>query len=160
MARNGCSSPPRSRRWLEMVARARPGAANTRKVPLESAPEPQNARRVPLESAPERQNARRVPLEPPRRRKMSTSASRACPGVTACSKSAAQAHSREVRNGRSKRAGPCSSFIGISFCSAPLCFVHVMHGFTLVLYIYTYIWPCLFLIRHYNLVETAHHGTF
>jgi len=90
--------PARSRRCLEMVARARPGAANTRKVQLESAPEPQNARRVPLESAPERQNARRVPLEPPRRRKMSTGASRACPGVTACSKSAAQAHSREVRS--------------------------------------------------------------
>ena len=112
MARNGCSSPPRSRSWLEMASRARRGAAdgskwpleptpepqNTRKVPLESAPEPQNARRVPLESAPEPQNARQMTLEPPRRRRMRTGAARACPGAAACSKSAARARSREVRS--------------------------------------------------------------
>ena len=37
-----------------------------------------------------------------------------------------------VRNARSKSTASFSSFIGINFCSAPLCFVHVMHGFTLV----------------------------
>ena len=84
MARNGCSSPPRGRRWLEMVARARPGAADGSKWPLEPAPEPQNTRRVPLEPAVEPQNPK--------------GAGRACPGATACSKSAARAHSREVRS--------------------------------------------------------------
>ena len=38
--------------------------------------------------------------------------------------------------GRSKSAASCSSGLGINFGSAPLCFVHVMHGLTLV-YIYT-----------------------
>ena len=80
MARSGCSSLPRSRRWLEIAARACPGAAEystgaARACPAHGAaecstgasrasPEPQNARRVPLELAPEAQNARRVPLEP------------------------------------------------------------------------------------------------
>ena len=92
MARNGRSSPPRGRRWLEMAARACPGAAeystgaaracpgaaecstrasraspepqNARRVPLEPALEPQNARRGPLEPALEPQHARKVPLEP------------------------------------------------------------------------------------------------
>ena len=92
MARYGRSSPPRGRRWLEMAARACPGAAeystgaaracpgaaecstgasraspepqNARRVPLEPALEPQNARRGPLEPALEPQHARKVPLEP------------------------------------------------------------------------------------------------
>ena len=91
MARNVCSSPPRGRRWLEMAARACPGAAeystgasrvcpgaaecamgaaatpepqNARRAPLEPALEPQNARQVLLESALEPQHARKVPLEP------------------------------------------------------------------------------------------------
>ena len=109
----GRSSLAWSRRWLEMAARARPGAADgskwslepapepqkTRKVQIEFAPEPQNARWVPLESTPEPQNARRVQLEPPRRgARCSTGSARACPGAAACSKSAARAHSREVRS--------------------------------------------------------------
>ena len=85
MARNGCSSPPRSRSWLEMAARARPGAAEYSKSAARvcpgaaecsmgaarvfpgtaecstgaarATPEPQNARRVTPE-------ARKVPLEP------------------------------------------------------------------------------------------------
>ena len=92
MARNGRSSSPRGRRWLEMAARACPGAAeystgaaracpgaaecstgasraspepqNARRVPLEPALKPQNARRGPLEPALEPQHARKVPLEP------------------------------------------------------------------------------------------------
>ena len=50
MARNGRSSLARSRRWLEMAARACLGAADGSKWPLELAPEPQNTRRVPLEN--------------------------------------------------------------------------------------------------------------
>ena len=68
MARNGRSNPPRSRRWLEMAARARPGAADGSKWPPEPAPEQQNTRRVPLEPALEPRNARRAPLEPPQNR--------------------------------------------------------------------------------------------
>ena len=91
------SSLARGRNWLEMAARARPGAADGSKWPLEPEPDQQNTRRVPLESAwsrrmldgcrsslprsrrllegcrssaPEPQNARRVPLEPPQRRRM------------------------------------------------------------------------------------------
>jgi len=86
------SSPPRSRRWLEMAARARPGAAEFSKSAARvcpgaaecstgaarvcpgtaecstgaarATPEAQNARRVPLEPAQEPQHARKVPLEP------------------------------------------------------------------------------------------------
>ena len=88
----GRSRLARSRRWLEMAARACPGVAeystgaaracpgaaecstgasraspepqNARRVPLEPALEPQNARRGPLEPALEPQHARKVPLEP------------------------------------------------------------------------------------------------
>ena len=35
-----------------------------------------------------------------------------------------------ARNGRSKSVVSCSFVICITFCSAPLCFVHVTHGFT------------------------------
>ncbi len=55
---------PRGRRWLEMAARACPGAAAGSKWPLELAPEPQNARKVLLKPGPEPQNAREVLLEP------------------------------------------------------------------------------------------------
>ena len=109
----------------------------------------------PLEPGPEPQMARNGCSSPPRKRLLemaararpgaaeysksaarvcpggaecSTGAARACPGAAACSKSAA-------RNGRSKSAASCSSVIGLNFCSAPLCFVHVMHGFTLVIYV-------------------------
>ena len=55
LARNGCSSPPGSRRWLEMVAGARPGAADGAadgsKWSLELAPEQQNTRQAQLEPA-------------------------------------------------------------------------------------------------------------
>ena len=89
MARNGRSSPPRGRRWLEMAARACPGAAE-----------------------------------------YSTGAARACPGAAPTAVRCVRfLRSKCVR---SKNAAPCSSFIGIIFCSAPPCFVHVMHGFTLV----------------------------
>ena len=71
IARNGCSSPPRSRRWLEMAARACPGAGEYST----------GASRVCPEAA-----------------ECSTGAARACPGAAACSKSAARAHSREVRS--------------------------------------------------------------
>ena len=37
-----------------------------------------------------------------------------------------------ARDGRSISVAPCSSVIGFKFCSVPLCFVHVMHGLTLV----------------------------
>ena len=166
LARNGRSSLARSRSWLEIVARAWPGAAVGSKWPLEPgpepqlaremaarawpsaaagskwtlerAPEPQNARQVPLESAPEPRNARLVPFEPPRKCRMLDGSrssllwrhsmlekcrSRPLPrgAFVAC-----------VRNGRSKNAGTCSSIIGILFGSVPPCFVHVMHGFTLV----------------------------
>jgi hypothetical protein len=115
MARNGCPSPPRSRRWFEMAARARPGASDGSKWPLEPAPEPENARRVLLEPAPEPQNARQVPLEPPRNRRMLDgcrsslpwSRARACPGAAACSKSAARAPSREVRSFLAPRLEKC-----------------------------------------------------
>ena len=127
----GRSSLARSRRWLEMAARARPGAAECSTGADRVCPgtaecstgaaratlEAQNGRRVPLEPALEPQHARKVPLEP-----------------TAV---------RCVRFVRSKSAVSCSSVIGINFCSAPPCFVHVMHGFTLVyiyIYIYTYIY--------------------
>ena len=94
LARNAA----RSRSWLEMAARAWPGAAAGSKWPLEPdpepqlaramaarawssaaagskwllarAPEPQNARQVPLESAPEPRNARLVTFEPPRKCRM------------------------------------------------------------------------------------------
>ena len=139
----GRSSLARSRRWLEMAARARPGAAagskwplepapepqNTRKVPIESAPEPQNARWVPLESAPEPQNARRVPLEPPRNRRMLDGCSSSHPRG---SKSAARAHSREVRSllalemAARKMLSPvlpfsASAFARLRFASCMLC---------------------------------------
>ena len=51
---------PRGRRWLEMAARACPGAAAGSKWPFELAPEPQNARKVLLKPGPEPQNAREV----------------------------------------------------------------------------------------------------
>ena len=109
----GRSSLARSRRWLEMAARARPGAADGSKWPLEPAPEPQNTRRVPLEPALEPQNARRAPLEPPRNRRMLDRCRSSLPwsrrmldggrsslpwSRRACSKSAARAHSRDVRS--------------------------------------------------------------
>jgi len=92
LARNGCWSLPRSRSWLEMAARARPGVAEYSKSAdrvcpgaaecstgaarvcpgtaecstgaARAVPEAQNARRVPPEPALELQHARKVPLEP------------------------------------------------------------------------------------------------
>ena len=62
--RNCRQNQPRGRSWLEMAARACPGAAAASKWPLELAPEPQNARKVLLKPGPEPQNAREVLLEP------------------------------------------------------------------------------------------------
>ena len=150
------SSPPWGRRWLGMAARARPGAADGAahgsKLPLEPAPELQNTRQVPLEPALEPQNARRAPLEPPRNRRMLDGCRSSREPQNARRRplepALEQQHARKVpleptavrcvRFLRSKNVAPCSSFIGIIFCSAPPCFVHVMHGFTLV-YIYIYI---------------------
>ena len=121
----------RSRSWLEMAARACPGAADGSKWPLEPAPEPQMARN----GRSSRPRSRRI-LEkcrssllrsrrmlggcrsslPRRRRRLdgcrsshpggaegSTGAARACPGAAACSKSAARATAvRCVRFLRSK----------------------------------------------------------
>jgi hypothetical protein len=78
MARIGRLSPPRSRRWLEMAARARPGAADGSNMwPLELGPEPQMAR-----------NGR---SSPPRGRRWLEMAARACPGAAAYSTGAARA---------------------------------------------------------------------
>jgi len=157
--------------WLEKkTSRAHPGAAdgskwplepapepqNSRKVPLESAPEPQNARRVPLESAPEPQNARRVPLEPGGRRRMLDGCRSSLPRSRSMfekCRSSPQPWGTFVscvRNDRSKSAAFCSSFIGINFCSAPPCFVHVMHGFTLVICIYIYIYVYVKYAKHFS----------
>ena len=143
-------------KWLEMGARARPEGAdgskwplelapepqNTRKVPLQSAPEPQNARRVPLESASEPQNARRVPLEPLRRRRMLDGCRSSLPWSRSMFEKTALTHDHGCAHFlRSKwpleNAASCSSVLGFNFCSAPPCFVHVMHGFTVV-YIYRF----------------------
>ena len=108
------------------------GSKNDQKGPLESAPEPQNARRVPLEPAPEPQDARRVALEP---------------GAAACSKSAARAHSREVRSffalemAALKMLTPvlllsASTFARLRFASCMLC--------TGSRYIYIYIYIYIF----------------
>ena len=103
----------RSHRWLEMAARACPGAAAGSKWPLKPAPEPQNSRKVLLKPGPEPQNAREVCCSSlPRSRRMlqkcRSSLLRShrmlekcrstCPGATAGSRSAARAHSREVRS--------------------------------------------------------------
>ena len=112
MARNGCSSVPGSRRWLEMAARARPEpqmARNCRSSPPRS-------RRILEKCRSSLPRSRRMldgcRSSLPRSRSMlekcrsshpggaecSTGAARACPGAAACSKSAARAHSREVRS--------------------------------------------------------------
>ena len=76
-ARLGCSkhrncrqNQPRGRRWLELAARACPGAAAGSKWPLELAPEPQNARKVLLKPGPEPQNAEKCCSSLPRSRKL------------------------------------------------------------------------------------------
>ena len=71
MTRNGSSSLPRSRSWLEMAAQSCPGAAECTKSAAQAWPAAA---------------------------KCSRSAVRACPGATAGAKSAARAHSREVRS--------------------------------------------------------------
>ena len=93
--------------WLEMAARARPGAAAGSKWPLDPPQSRryaksadrvcpgQDARWVPLESALESQNARRVPLKPFRNCRMLDECSLSHPRS---SKNAARAHSLEVRS--------------------------------------------------------------
>ena len=80
LARNGVSSPPRSRKWLEMAARARPGAAEYST----------GASRVCPGAAECSTGAARAC---PGTAECSTGAAQACSGAAACSKSAARAHS-------------------------------------------------------------------
>ena len=126
---------PRGCRWLEMAARACPGAAAASKWLLELAPEPQNARKVLLKPGPEPQNAREVVLEPQNAPKMPLEPAPDPQNARRVSLELApepqQARKvpleptavRCVRFLRSKSTVFCSSVIGLHFCSAPLCSV-------------------------------------
>ena len=133
MSRNGRSSPPRSRKYLKSAARVCPGAAECSTCAARVCPGTAECSTSAARATPEAQNVDGCLSSLPRSHSMLEKC-RSSPQPRGASVSC-------VRKGRSKRAGPCSSFIGISFCSAPLCFVHVMHGFTLVcIYIYMYIY--------------------
>ena len=85
MARNGCSSPPRSRRILEKCRSSLPRSRRMLDGCRSSLP--RNRRML--------DGCR---SSHPGGAECSTGAARACPGAAACSKSAARAHSREVRS--------------------------------------------------------------
>ena len=97
MARNCSSSPPRGRRWLEIAARACPGAAEY----STGAARARSRRMIDgrLSSVPgTAECATGAARACPEAAKRPTGATRACPVAAACSKSVARAHSREVRS--------------------------------------------------------------